>query len=346
MVNISNFFTPLAKKNDFNQSVRHIQSVIEILSECNPAENIADTINGMIREKTVKPEQVRAILSVSLLDKWNYKVVSENIKAVLDNASKFVEEVGKWNGVDIVLGYDHPDLGFLALNPKNPGAASVIQGFRKNELLLIYVGKQDKGEVSDGLAKSIVAAILKLFENKAVSVPAEVKTGPFKYAEPKKKIQAPARVKKAPARRQVIRSKTTARAAETPAPAAPAAPSHLERPAAVSTGPKKMSQLISVPVSNELFHNGNVEAWKRIIRSYNAKYPTAEVMVFYDGERIVDINTLFKWGKVKHGSSIQFAVSAEEICDLSKLSKYFRQGASPMFEAFLRGSPDTVLNLF
>ena len=123
-------------------------------------------------------------------------------------------------------------------------------------------------------------------------------------------------------------------------------PSHLERPSAVSTGPKKMSQLVSVPVSNELFHNGNVEAWKRIIRSYTAKYQDAEVMVYYDGERIVDINTLFKWGKVKHGSTIQFAVSAAEINDLSKLSKYFRQGASPMFEAFLRGSPDTVLNLF
>ena len=107
-----------------------------------------------------------------------------------------------------------------------------------------------------------------------------------------------------------------------------------------------MSQLVSVPVSNELFHNGNVEAWKRIIRSYTARYPNSEVMIFYDGERIVDINTLFKWGKVKHGSSIQFAVSAEEIKDLSKLSKYFKQGASPMFEAFLRGSPDTVLNLF
>nr|WP_316246295.1 hypothetical protein [Treponema phagedenis] len=62
--------------------------------------------------------------------------------------------------------------------------------------------------------------------------------------------------------------------------------------------------------------------------------------------RIVDINTLFKWGKVKHGSVIQFAVSGEDIKDLSKLLRYFKEGASPRFEAFLRGSPDTVLNLF
>ncbi|MEL3913139.1 MAG: hypothetical protein P1P62_08800 [Treponema pedis] len=343
MVNISNFFTPLAKKTDFNMSVRHIQAVIEILDNCNPSESIADKINGMISAKAVKPEEVRAILSVSLFDKWNYKVVSENLKTVPEKAAALTEEIGKWHGVDIVFGYDHPDLGFLAINPKNPGAASVIQGFRKHELLLIYIGKQDKGEVSESLVKTIVSAIWKLFEDKTVSVPTEVTTGPFKYVEPKK--AAPARAKKAPVRRTVKRNiAQSVQTAQTSA--ASTAPTHLERPSAVSTGPKKMSQLVSVPVSNELFHNGNVEAWKRIIRSYNAKYPSAEVMVFYDGERIVDINTLFKWGKVKHGSTIQFAVSAEEIMDLSKLSKYFRQGASPMFEAFLRGSPDTVLNLF
>ena len=342
MVNMTNFFVPLAKKTDFNTSVKHIQSVIEILDDCNPKENVADKINLMIREQTIKPEQVRSILSVSLLDKWNYKVVSENLKFILDDASSFVAELAKWTGIDLVFGYDHPDLGFIVVNPKNPAAAQVIQGFRKNELLLIFVGKQDRGTVDAALADSVISAIKKLFEKKACSVPASVKTGPFVYVEPKK--AAPVKLKKTVAKKPGRKA---------PAPSAPAAkvqassaPSHLERPSAIATGPKKMSQLVSVPVSNELFHNGNVEAWKRIIRSYTAKYQDAEVMVYYDGERIVDINTLFKWGKVKHGSTIQFAVSAAEINDLSKLSKYFRQGASPMFEAFLRGSPDTVLNLF
>ncbi len=343
MVNISNFFVPLANKDDFNMSVRHIQSLIEILENCSPTKNIADTINRMIGEKAVKPEQVKALLSVLLIDKWNYKVVSKNLKFVLDDASKFIDEVSKWKGIDLILGYDHPDLGFLAINPKNPGVAQIIEGFRKNELLLIYVGKQDNGEVSDKAFDAVVSSILKMFENKSASVSPEVKSGPFKYVEPKKPAQP--KTRRAPAKRTVRRTAaktTTVQAAPTQA----AGPAHLQRPVAVATGPKKMSQLVSVPVSNELFHNGNVEAWKRIIRSYNAKYPTAQVLVFYDGERIVDINTLFKWGKVKHGSCIQFAVSAEEIKDLSKLSKYFRQGASPMFEAFLKGSPDTVLNLF
>ena len=109
---------------------------------------------------------------------------------------------------------------------------------------------------------------------------------------------------------------------------------------------KKMSPMLSVVVTNELFHNGNVEAWKRIITSYTTKYPDLQIWVYYEGEKITDINALFKWGKVKHGSCIQFVVVGEEIKDVPKLKRYFTQGASPMFEAFLQGAPGAVLNLF
>jgi hypothetical protein len=104
--------------------------------------------------------------------------------------------------------------------------------------------------------------------------------------------------------------------------------------------------MYSVPVTNELFHNGNVEAWKRIIASYTAKHPGLQVLVYYDGERIADINALFKWGKVKHGSTIQFAIAGDNICDVAKLQRYFAQGASHMFEAFLKGPANSVMALF
>lgn len=109
---------------------------------------------------------------------------------------------------------------------------------------------------------------------------------------------------------------------------------------------KKMSPMLSVVVTNELFHNGNVEAWKRIMDSYTTKYPDLQIWIYYEGEKITDINALFKWGKVKHGSCIQFVVVGEEIKDVPKLKRYFTQGASPMFEAFLQGAPGAVLNLF
>jgi hypothetical protein len=101
-----------------------------------------------------------------------------------------------------------------------------------------------------------------------------------------------------------------------------------------------------VVVTNELFHNGNVEAWKRILGSYLDKYPALQVYLSYDGEQITDINSLFVWGKVRHGRAIQFAVAGRNIRDVAKLRRYLTQGASPRFEIFLRGPVGEGLRLF
>ncbi|EFW37913.1 hypothetical protein [Treponema phagedenis] len=340
MLKSLDLYTPLATKESFNASVRHIQNVLAVLDDCDPKMNIADQINELLVEKKIQNDQVAALLSVLLIDIWKYKVVSANLKNIPADPQKIAAETGKWKGIDLVFGYHHPDLGFLAINPKNPANASLIESFRKNELLLIYVGQQDRGALADDVADKVIKAVFNLLDDKVASVPPAVLKGSFVYAEPKKTVEKPKTTKMRRTRKTTVAQKETA-AVASPQPSATARP-----PVQAPTGPVRMSQLISVPVSNELFHNGNVEAWKRIIRSYNAKYPTLEVIVFYDGERIVDINTLFKWGKVKHGSVIQFAVSGEDIKDLSKLLRYFKEGASPRFEAFLRGSPDTVLNLF
>ena len=107
-----------------------------------------------------------------------------------------------------------------------------------------------------------------------------------------------------------------------------------------------MTPMYNVLVTNELFHNGNVEAWKRIIASYTTKHPGLQVLVYYDGERIMDINALFKWGKVKHGSKIKFAIAGEDISDVAKLQRYLAQGASHLYEAFLKGPVNSVMALF
>jgi hypothetical protein len=113
-----------------------------------------------------------------------------------------------------------------------------------------------------------------------------------------------------------------------------------------TSGKKKLSPRYGVPVSNELFHNGNVEAWKKIIDSYQTKYPHIKILVFYDGEQIQDINTLFKWGKVKKGTYIEFALLGTDFVDVSKLRRYLEQGASHLFGAFLKGDPTKTLMLF
>jgi len=118
-------------------------------------------------------------------------------------------------------------------------------------------------------------------------------------------------------------------------------------PAAVAAaGKKNMTPKYAVTVTNELFHNGNVEAWKRIIESFKVSHPDLDVLIFHEGEKINDINSLFKWGKVKHGDPIFFQVVGENIRDVSKLQKYLFEGASPRFEQFLKIAVGKVLNLF
>lgn len=102
----------------------------------------------------------------------------------------------------------------------------------------------------------------------------------------------------------------------------------------------------AVEVSNELFHNGNVEAWKKIVESYTTSYPKLKVYIFHGGELVNDINSLFKWGKVKHGDSIFFQVAGEDIKGVSKLQKYLFEGASPRFEQFLKIGVGQILRLF
>lgn len=340
MLDSLGFYVPLATKQGFNASVTHIQNALSLLDTCNVKNNIADEIGVLLENKELTNEEIPAFLSVILLDMWGYKVASKNLQEINGLSTDIITETSKWKGVDIIIGYHHPDLGFLAINPKNPASASLLGTLKRNELLNIYVGKQDTGVIESPVAEAVFKAFFNLLEGTKASIPAKLLNGPFVFTAPKAKKQTVGTRKRKTAKVSAT-AKTKPTANTTKAKQAPDTPRMQ-----VPSGKNRISQQISVVVTNELFHNGNVEAWKRIIRSYNARYPHNKVIVFYDGEQIVDINTLFKWGKVKHGSSIQFAVAGEEIKDLSKLSKYFAEGASPRFEAFLRGSPSTVLNLF
>ena len=339
MLDSLGFYVPLATKQGFNASVTHIQNALSLLDACNVKKNIADEIGILLENKELTNEEIPAFLSVILLDMWGYKAMSKNIREINAAATDIIAETSKWKGVDIIIGYHHPDLGFLVINPKNPASTSLFETLKKNELLNMYVGKQDKGTLEAPVAEAVFKAFFNLLEGTKPIFPAKLLNGPFVFTAPKVKKQASGGRKRKTVKAAAAKTKSAASTVQAKQPAAPAQMQ-------VPSGKNRISQQISVVVTNELFHNGNVEAWKRIIRSYNARYPHNKVIVFYDGEQIVDINTLFKWGKVKHGSSIQFAVAGEEIKDLSKLSKYFAEGASPRFEAFLRGSPSTVLNLF
>jgi hypothetical protein len=297
-------------------------------------------------------ERAALLLRMLLVDKLGYKSVSSNLASVVSDPSRLAAEFEKWKGVDLIVAYHHPEMGLLVANPKIAEELADFGQLKKRELLVIYAGKG--GTAADENCLKAAELALDLFAGSKTKVPPALLRGNFTVRKLKKagvKEDPPPRKEKAAPQRRAKAAKPAKggrKAAPAPAPEAQrvAAPVVTATAAAIPKGPMKMTPRYAVVVQNELFHNGNVEAWKRIVASYKAKYPALEVFIYYEGERILDINSLFKWGKVKHGSAIEFAVAGAEIKDVAKLQRYLSQGASHQFEAFLHGPVNNVLRLF
>ena len=111
-------------------------------------------------------------------------------------------------------------------------------------------------------------------------------------------------------------------------------------------GNVKITAKYAVTVSNELFHNGNVEAWVNIVESYKAKYPGLDVHIFFGGKAVENIQGLFKWGMVKHSDAILFIVSGADIQGVAKLKRYLYEGASRAYLTYVKKDVNKVLPLF
>jgi len=309
-------------------------------------ENLADLLY-QVEDEEMDGSRSALILNILLVDKMGYKTVSANLPSVVDDISSLAKEFEKWKGIDLIAAYHHPELGLLVANPKIEEELAAFGSLRKRELLLVYAGKGN-APADDDCQKAAELAI-SLFEGSKAKAPPSFLKGNF-VAKPPKKKAVPKAAKAPKKAAKTLKAAKTAGKSAKPVPeaqrVAPQTVTVAAPPAAAPTGPVKMTPRYAVVVQNELFHNGNVEAWKRIVASYNAAYPNLKVYIYYDGERILDINSLFKWGKVKHGSAIEFAVAGSEIKDVAKLQRYLAQGASNQFEAFLQGAVNNVLKLF
>ena len=343
----------LSTRAGFNSAVRHMNKTIEISGTAGSSANLGDILYER-GDENLSGERGALLLRMILVDKLGYISFSSNLKSAISDVSTLAKEFEKWKGVDLVAAYHHPDLGLLIANPKIAEELANFGMLRKRELLVIYVGKGSAE--SDSSCQKAAELAVSLFEGSKVKAPPEILKGSF-VAKKLKKTQvaeepgrkAPAKGAKAPRGGKAVKAAKPSRgkvSAPPPKETRVAPPVVTAAAPAISKGPVRMTPMYSVVVANELFHNGNVEAWKRIVASYSAKYPTLQVYIYYEGERILDINALFKWGKVKHGSTIQFAVSGNDIKDVAKLQRYLVQGASHMFEAFLHGPVNTILKLF
>lgn len=341
-------YESLANRDSFNASVRHVKATVGLAERVQAGENLADALNTLVDSKDIHSDEILPIVSMLLVDKLAYRSASRNFDSTISGFADIHSTVRSWNAFDLVVVYHHPDLGVIAVNPKNPSHVSRIDRISKSELLLAYVGNFGKA-FDKALAGKAADALLSIYEGQKPKEIAALQKGPCSYkppAEAKADTLAPKAQKPGPKPKEKAAAGKSAKGKTVAVPEAPAPVAPSRKHAA---GPKpgaRMTPMYGVSVTNELFHNGNVEAWKRIVDSFKSKHPDLDVLVYYDGERILNLNALFKWGKVKHGSVIQFAVAGENICDVAKLQRYLAQGASPMFEAFLRGPVNGVLALF
>ncbi len=321
---MENSLNLLSRRAGFNAALRHFKSVNAFAAEVSDGYNLADVLNESLAAEEIERFQVKTIIPALLVDKFGYHYESHNMVSTVESAEKVIAEFATWGNIHVVLSYHHPQAGLFVINPANPSHWEEALPLLKDELAVVYCGAA-RGELPDDVLASAVQDSIKVIYGKSVKAKPQYKgTGkarvlvPEEPAEPEPEVEAPP--------------------SAGPAAAAPVAP---------TSGRKgRMTPRYGVLVTNELFHNGNVEAWKRIIESYRTKYPGLDVLIWYENERINDINTLFKWGKVKHGTPIMISVAGDGIKDVSKLQRYLFEGASPRFEVFLQGGVGRVLDLF
>lgn len=323
----------LATRSGFNVALRHFQLVTDIAQDVGDGYNLVDIIYQEVKDQTIEQQQVLPIVNALLFDKFNYAFISFNFNKNRDSAEKIADILSKWNALQMVVVYFNPVTGIALVNPAIAEHIADVLPFIRDEYCIVYVGSTRIKD--DAVLQKAARDVVKVLNGTSVTPDKRYLSGyRKKYVPP----QDETAVEEQPATDEAEQTAAQpAQAATTPSPAAGSAE---------SSGIFRVTAKYSVLVTNELFHNGNVEAWKKIIQSYTAKFPGNEVLIWYEHEKINDINTLFKWGKVKNGTPIIFSVAGTQLTAISKLQKYLFEGASPRFESFLKGNLNQILALF
>lgn len=315
----------LGSKVGYNLALRHFRSAQAFSGDVGGGYNLADVLNAGLEDEKIEEFQTRPVVSILLAEKFKYAFQSQNLKSKVEDVTNLSKIVQTWTNIQVVLVYTDANDGIHVLNPEDPEPWKSALPLAKDEHIVCYAGSLD--DVRPEVLDSAVTDVFSLLYGGKIK-----NNSGYRSTKSKKQFLKDEAVEPAPVPVKKKKDTPEVKVAE-------AAPQP-------SGGSKKLTAKIAVNVTNELFHNGNVEAWKRIIESYRFKYPSLDVLIWYEGERINDINALFKWGKVKHGVPIMFSVAGDNPSDISKLRKYLFEGASQRFEAFLHGAHGSILQLF
>ena len=336
----------------FNSCVGHVKITGAVSRYVACGCNFADVV-GHFSDK-IESSRISFLLSSLLVDKFQYMYLSFNmVRKIVDLNETFLK-LCKWNQFNTVVVYYHPQLGVLVLNPQSDKDWQDIE-FAPNEFVSIYTNTPHKNikkaQVSDYLldVKKVIEGIGVTGKAYYVGTNSVIKTikqvkeklapKPVEIDEEKSAVAVESQRGSSPQQTRIVEviDKTTGKSVKTKADAQ----EKQEKPKN-----RKLTPKYSVQVSNELFHNGNVEAWKNIMESYTLTHPDLEILLFHNDEVIKNVNSLFKWGKVKHGDVIFFALAGEKFRAVSKLQKYLHEGASNRFQQFLKKDVGQPLRLF
>jgi hypothetical protein len=313
----------LATRKGFNRALHHFINTLKLNDALEGRKSFADVLIGLYESAKIEQHQIMPILNAILVSKFGCQYRSMNLCSKYNDFEQLSSKVKDWNAVNLSIVYHSPALGICLMNPKNINHLKAAQDFTTGQMLVVYAfchkGKDEKERKK--IATNAVDAVIKIINKQPIENEKDC------FAKFIDKSAKPAQ--RAPAAAPAAKQK----AAPTPAP-----------PAGGKS--RRATPKYAVQVSNELFHNGNVEAWKNIIESYHTFHPENQVIVYHEGELIQDLNSLFKWGKVKHAGLIFFQIIGSKIKGVSKLQKYLYEGASPRYEAFLKHDVSKVLKLF
>ena len=261
-------FEVFSSKEGFNRSLSHFQAVSDVLGDLEDYDNLADLLSELLSEKEIDQIQLAPTIQALLVDKYGYSYDSLNLPDTISDFANLRGEIATWKAVDIVITYLHPELGFTVINPKNPAHWDQVRELKRNELVTVYSGSIRDAEKNRKLFDSALKLVIDMFLGKKPKTPDTLRKGKYVFRknkpEPVKKTRAPAKKKTAAPRKQS--SAVSAPAVKAPVKAA--------EPEPAPSANKRMTPFYSVPVTNELFHNGNVEAWKKSSRATRRSIPT------------------------------------------------------------------------
>ncbi len=322
---MSNEVLNIKTVDDYNTLEKHLTVISRIQTKLQGGRNLADIIWDLEMSHSISKKQIPSIVHTLLIEKMQYSCLSFNLSTTLSDWKRIHQTIKDWNLFNTIIAYYHPQLDISLINPSNEEHWARIESLASYELMVIYTKavdpalRSDEGKILSDL-KAVCSGVYSGTNTQYHSSETEPKS---------QKAEIP--------HTSLSRRKDDKGYSE-PTPKPPSQPQEKKK--------RRVTPKYAVQVTNELFHNGNVEAWRNIIESYEKANPGSTTLLFHNGQRIKHISALFKWGKVKTGDSIFFSIVGEEIKDVAKLKKYLSHGASHDYKYFIKKDVNSVLNLF